>query len=172
MRVPSAKAASVSRTPHAEDEERNSFSSCVICGSLLFALLAAGERLGGVAGCYQHQHRDRDDGDDDGQQHAAHLGPQLHDTGRGGHEQQREDAGQEQADLLHIVQLDEAQQQGSQQQDQAVDAGRDGQRQNSVAELAQKTERKDACELKQILRKKSPFIAPAQPPLRGSSAGE
>ena len=57
-----------------------------------------------------------------------------------------------------------AQQQGSQQQDQAVDAGRDGQRQNSVAELAQKTERKDACELKQILRKKSPFIAPAQPP--------
>jgi len=33
-----------------------------------------------------------------------------------------------------------------------------------VAELAQKTERKDACELKQILRKKSPFIAPAQPP--------
>ena len=106
----------------------------------------------------------RDDGDDDGQQHAAHLGPQLHDTGSGGHEQQREDAGQEQADLLHIVQLDEAQQQGSQQQDQAVDAGRDGQRQNSVAELAQKTERKDACELKQILRKKSPFIAPAQPP--------
>ena len=91
---------------------------------------------------------------------------------RGGHEQQREDAGQEQADLFHIVQLDEAQQQGSQQQDQAVDAGRDGQRQNSVAELAQKTERKDACELKQILRKKSPFIAPAQPPLRGSSAGE
>jgi len=36
-----------------------------------------------------------------------------------------------------------------------------------VAELAQKTERKDACELKQILRKKSPFIAPAQPPPSG-----
>ena len=54
--------------------------------------------------------------------------------------------------------------QGSQQQDQAVDAGRDGQRQNSVAELAQKTERKDACELKQILRKKSPFRVETIPP--------
>ena len=44
-----------------------------------------------------------------------------------------------------------------QQQDQAVDAGRDGQRQNGVADLTEKTERKDARELEQIFRKESPF---------------
>ena len=33
-----------------------------------------------------------------------------------------------------------------------------------MADLAQKTERKDACELKQILRKKSPFRVETIPP--------
>ena len=108
---------------------------------LLFAL-AAGQRLSGVAGGHEDQHRDRDDGDEDRDEHFAHLGPQLHDARSGGHEQQREDAGQ----------------------DQAVDAGRDGQRQDRMADLAQKTERKDACELKQILRKKSPFRVETIPP--------
>ena len=110
-----------------------------------------------MPGGHKDEDCDRDDGDDDGQQHIAHLGPELHDPGGGGHEEEREDAGQEQADFFHVLQLDEAQQQRRQQQDQAVDAGRDGQRQNGVAELAEKTERKDARELKQIFRKESPF---------------
>ena len=125
--------------------------------SLLLCSAAAGEGLGGAACTHKDQHRHRDDGDDDGQQHLAHLCPQLHDARGGRHKQQREDAGQEQADLFHLVQLDEAQQQGSQQQDQAVDAGRDGQRQNGVAQLAQKTERKNAPELKNILRVRTPL---------------
>ena len=81
---------------------------------LLFAL-AAGQRLSGVAGGHEDQHRDRDDGDEDRDEHFAHLGPQLHDARSGGHEQQREDAGQEQADLFDILQLDQTQQQGRQQ---------------------------------------------------------
>lgn len=120
-------------------------------------LFAAGQRLCGVPGGHKDEDRDRDDGNDDGQQHIAHLDPELHDPGGGGHEEKREDAGQEQADFFYVLQLDEAQQQRCQQQDQAVDAGRDRQRQNGVAELTEKTERKDARELEQIFRKKSPF---------------
>lgn len=121
-------------------------------------MLAAGQRLGGVARADQHQHRDRDDGDQDGQQHIAQLGPQLHDAGRRGHEQQREDAGKEYAHLLDLIQLDDAQPEGRQKQDQAIDAGRDGQRKNGVADLAEKTKRKDARKLKQILRNKASFV--------------
>ena len=47
--------------------------------------------------------------------------------------------------------------QGSQQQDQAVDAGRDGEREHCVADLAQKTERQNARKLKQIVRKDASF---------------
>ena len=82
-------------------------------GLLIFA--AAGQSLGGAAGRGQHQHRDGHDGNDDGQQHVAHLCPELHDTGRGGNEEQREDAREEQAHFLDLLQLDDAKPQGQQQ---------------------------------------------------------
>ena len=40
---------------------------------------------------------------------------------------------------------------------QAVDAGRDGEGQQGVTDLAQKTEREDARELKQIVRREASF---------------
>lgn len=122
-------------------------------------MLAAGQRLGGVARTDQDQHRDREDGDQDGQQQIAQLSPQLHDAGRRRNEQQREDAGEEHPGFLDLLQLDDAQPEGRQKQDQAIDAGRDGQRKNGVTDLAEKTKRKDARKLKQILRNKTSFVA-------------
>lgn len=124
---------------------------------LLFCSAAAGEGLGGAACTHEDQHRHRDDGDDDGQQHLAHLRPQLHDTRGGRHKQQREDAGEEQAHFLDLLELHDAEAERRQQQQQAVDAGRDGEGQQGVTDLAQKTEREDARELKQIVRRDASF---------------
>ena len=156
MRVPSAKAASVSSTPHAAEPERNPFSSSVMF-DLLFCSAAAGEGLRGAACAHKHEHRHRHDGDEDGQQHRAHLGPKLHDARSGGHEQQREDAGEEQPHLLDLLALHDAEAERRQQKQQAVDAGRDGEGQQGVTDLAQKTEREDARELKQMVRRDASF---------------
>ena len=125
-------------------------------GLLLYSA-AAGEGLGGAACTHKDQHRHRDDGDDDGQQHLAHLRPQLHDARGGRHKQQREDAGEEQPHLLDLLELHDAEAERRQQQQQAVDAGRDGEGQQGVTDLAQKTEREDARELKQIVRREASF---------------
>ena len=54
-----------------------------------------------------------------------------------GNEQQRENPGKEHPGLLHyLIQPDDAQTQGSQQQHQTIDAGRDGQRQHSMQQLS------------------------------------
>ena len=95
--------------------------------------------------------------DDDGQQHLAHLSPQLHDARGGRHKQQREDAGEEQAHFLDLLELHDAEAERGQEQQQAVDAGRDGEREHCVADLAQKTERQNARKLKQIVRKDASF---------------
>ena len=124
-------------------------------GLLIFA--AAGQSLGSAAGRGQHQHRDGHDGNDDRQQHVAHLCPELHDTGRGGNEEQLEDAREEQAHFLDLLELHDAEAERCQQQQQAVDAGRDGEGQQGVTDLAQKTEREDARELKQIVRRDASF---------------
>ena len=81
----------------------------------------------------------------------------LHDACSGGHEQQREDAGEEQPHLLDLLELHDAEAERRQQQQQTVDAGRDGEGQQGVTDLAQKTEREDARELKQIVRKDASF---------------
>ena len=156
MRAPSAKAASVSNTPHAADPERKPCKRSVMFGLLLYSA-AAGEGLGGAACTHEDQHRHRDDGDDDGQQHLAHLRPQLHDARGGRHKQQREDAGEEQAHFLDLLELHDAEAERGQEQQQAVDAGRDGEREHCVADLAQKTERQNARKLKQIVRKDASF---------------
>ena len=44
-----------------------------------------------------------------------------------------------------------------QEQQQAVDAGRDGEREHCVADLAQKAERQNTRKLKQIVRKDASF---------------
>ena len=44
-----------------------------------------------------------------------------------------------------------------QQQEQAVDAGRDGEREHCVADLAQKAERQNTRKLRQIVRKDASF---------------
>ena len=117
---------------------------------LLFCSAAAGEGLGGAACTHKDQHSHRDDGDDDGQQHLAHLSPQLHDACGGRHKQQREDAGEEQAHFLDLLELHDAEAERGQEQQQAVDAGRDGEREHCVADLAQKTERQNARKVKHI----------------------
>ena len=53
--------------------------------------------------------------------------------------------------------LHDAEAERCQQQQQAVDAGRDGEGQQGVTDLAQKTEREDARELKQIVRREASF---------------
>ena len=95
--------------------------------------------------------------DDDGQQHLAHLSPQLHDARGGRHKQQREDAGEEQAHFLDLLELHDAEAERGQEQQQAVDAGRDGEREHCVADLAQKAERQNTRKLKQIVRKDASF---------------
>lgn len=59
--------------------------------------------------------------------------------------------------LFHIVQLYQLEVQRCQQQHQTVDAGRDRQRQHYMKDLAQKTKRKNARELKNIFRSKVPL---------------
>ena len=76
---------------------------------------------------------------------------------RRGHEQQREDAGEEQAHFLDLLELYCAEAERGQEQQQAVDAGRDGEREHCVADLAQKAERQNARKLKQIVRKDASF---------------
>lgn len=78
--------------------------------------------------------------------------PQLHHAGCGRHEQQREDAGEVDAHLFHVIQLHKAEVQGSQQQHQPVDTGRHRQRQHGVQHLAQKTEGQNARKLKNVFR--------------------
>ena len=78
-------------------------------------------------------------------------------TGGSGHEQQREDACEIGSHLFHIVQLYQLEVQRCQQQHQTVDAGRDRQRQHYMKDLAQKTKRKNARELKNIFRSKVPL---------------
>ena len=56
--------------------------------------------------------------------------------------------------LLNKVQSDIS---AYQKQQQAVDAGRDGEREHCVADLAQKTERQNTRKLKQIVRKDASF---------------
>ena len=59
--------------------------------------------------------------------------------------------------LLDLLELHDAEAERRQQQQQAVDAGRDGEGQQGVTDLAQKTEREDARELKQIVRRDASF---------------
>ena len=119
---------------------------------LAILFLAAGQGLRGLACTHHHQHSDRDNGNEDGQQHLAHLCPQFHHTGGSGHEQQREDACEIGSNLFHIVQLYQLEVQRCQQQHQTVDAGRDRQWQHYMKDLAQKTKRKNARKLKNIFR--------------------
>ena len=74
-----------------------------------------------------------------------------------GHEQQRKDTGQVGAGLLDLLQPYDPGGQGCQQQHQAVHTGRYRQRQHRVQHLAQKTERENAPELKNILRYRTPL---------------
>ena len=79
------------------------------------------------------------------------LAAQLHDTRRRGHEQQREDAGQKQPGLPHLIELEHAEFERRGQQQQAVHAGRDRQRQHRRQHLARQAERRDAGKLENIL---------------------
>ena len=59
--------------------------------------------------------------------------------------------------FLDLLELHDAEAERGQEQQQAVDAGRDGEREHCVADLAQKTERQNARKLKQIVRKDASF---------------
>ena len=83
---------------------------------------------------------------------AMRMGSSMLPAGCGRHEQQREDAGEVDAHLFHVIQLHKAEVQGSQQQHQPVDTGRHRQRQHGVQHLAQKTEGQNARKLKNIFR--------------------
>jgi len=85
------------------------------------------------------------------------IGPDLPGVGIGNAEQQREDAGEEQAHFLDLLELHDAEAERGQEQQQAVDAGRDGEREHCVADLAQKAERQNTRKLKQIVRKDASF---------------
>ena len=135
----------------------NSFSNSII-GSSLLVLFAAGQSLGGLSGGHHDQNRDRDDGDDDGQQHLPHLRPKLHHACGGGHKEQREDTGEKHAHLFYILQLDQPEVQGQQQQHKPVHTGRNRQRQHSMTYFPQKAKREDTRKLKQIIRKKIPLV--------------
>ena len=65
----------------------------------------------------------------------------------GGDEQQREDADEEQRRRAHLFQFDPPQFEGGQQKQQAVDAGRDGEGQEVIAEFAGEAEYHNAEEL-------------------------
>ena len=65
--------------------------------------------------------------------------------------------GEEQANFLDLLELHDAEAERGQEQQQAVDAGRDGEREHCVADLAQKTERQNTRKLKQIVRKDASF---------------
>ena len=71
---------------------------------------------------------------------------------------------EEQRRRAHLFQFDPPQFEGGQQKQQAVDAGRDGQRQHGVQDLTQKTKREDPRKLKQIFRNKIPLWRPETPP--------
>ena len=73
------------------------------------------------------------------------------------HKEQREDTGEEHAHLFYILQLDQPEVQGQQQQHKPIHTGRNRQRQHSMTRFPQKAKRKDTCKLKQIIRKKSPL---------------
>ena len=89
--------------------------------------------------------------------HLAHLRPQLHHACGGGHKEQREDTGEKHAHLFYILQLDQPEVQGQQQQHKPVHTGRNRQRQYGMTYFPQKAKREDTRKLKQIIRKKSPL---------------
>lgn len=124
-----------------------------------------------MSGGDKHQDCHRDDGNDDGKQHIAHLRPEFHHARRSRNEEQREDAGQKDADFLDVLELDDAEPEREQQQDQTIDAGRDRQRKDSVQDLAQKTEREDARKLKQIFRRNTSFGFSHSLPVRTADSG-
>jgi len=64
---------------------------------------------------------------------------------------------EEQAYFLDLLELHDAEAERGQEQQQAVDAGRDGEREHCVADLTQKTERQNTRKLKQIVRKDASF---------------
>ena len=124
-----------------------------------------------MSGSDKHQNRHRNDRNDDGKQHIAHLRPEFHHACRSRNKKQREDAGQKDADFLDVFQLDDAEPEREQQQDQTIDAGRDRQRKNGVQDLAQKTERKDPRKLKQIFRRNTSFDFSHSLPVRMAGNG-
>ena len=75
----------------------------------------------------------------------------------GGHKEQREDTGEEHAHLFYILQTDQPEVQGQQQQHKPVHTGRNRQRQYGMTYFPQKAKREDTRKLKQIIRKKSPL---------------
>ena len=77
--------------------------------------------------------------------------------GGGGHKEQREDTGEKHAHLFYILQLDQPEVQGQQQQHKPVHTGRNRQRQHGMTYFPQKAKREDPRKLKQIIRKKSPL---------------
>ena len=69
----------------------------------------------------------------------------------------REDTGEEHAHLFYILQTDQPEVQGQQQQHKPVHTGRNRQRQYGMTYFPQKAKREDTRKLKQIIRKKSPL---------------
>lgn len=88
---------------------------------------------------------------------SPHLRPQLHHACGGGHKEQREDTSEKHAHLFYILQLDQPEVQGQQQQHKPVHTGRNRQRQYGMTYFPQKAKREDTRKLKQIIRKKSPL---------------
>ena len=86
------------------------------------------------------------------------LAAQLHDTGRRRDEQQREDAGQKEPGLPHLVELQHPEFERRHHQQQAVDAGRNRQRQHHSKHLARQAERRNAGKLEDILHLRIPLF--------------
>ena len=156
MSTPSPKAASVSSTPHATEPVRKSFSSSVMVGLLFFSLRAVSACVVRPAAAITSTVTGR---------MAIRMGSSscpisAHSSmmpAAAGTNSSGKTTGQVGAGFLDLLQLYNTGGQSCQQQHQAVHTGRHRQRQHRVQHLAQKTERKNAPELKNILRVRTPL---------------